>query len=81
VTKTDTTSEAWKTIFKKKNVPKKEARVAILVLNKIDFQPKVIKKDKEGQDVVMRISQFQLQIHQDLQPENLDLIRLTRLGF
>jgi hypothetical protein len=27
-------------------VPKKQAGVAILILNKIDFQPKVIKKDK-----------------------------------
>jgi hypothetical protein len=26
---------------------KKQAGVAILILNKIDFQPKVIKKDKE----------------------------------
>jgi hypothetical protein len=30
------------------NGPKKQSRVAILILNKIDFQPKVIKKDKEG---------------------------------
>ena len=27
---------------------KKQAGVAILISNKIDFQPKVIKKDKEG---------------------------------
>ena len=36
-----------KTIFQA-NGPKKQAGVAILILNKIDFQPKVIKKDKEG---------------------------------
>jgi exonuclease III len=28
--------------------PKKQAGVVILITNKIDFQPKVIKKDKEG---------------------------------
>jgi hypothetical protein len=30
------------------NVPKKQAGVAILVSNKIDFQPKVIKKRQGG---------------------------------
>ena len=30
------------------NGPKKQAGVAILILDKIDFQPKVIKKDKRG---------------------------------
>jgi len=29
------------------NGPKKKAGVALLILNKIYFQPKVIKKDKE----------------------------------
>jgi hypothetical protein len=36
-----------KTIFQANGV-KKEAGVAIQMSNKIDFQPKVIKKDKEG---------------------------------
>jgi hypothetical protein len=35
----------WNTIFQV-NGPKKQAAVAILILNKIDFQPKIIKKDK-----------------------------------
>ena len=39
--------KGWKTIFQAKG-PKKQAGVAILILNKIDFQPQVIKKDKEG---------------------------------
>ena len=39
--------KGWKTIFQA-NGPKKQAGVAILILNKIDFQPKDIKKDKEG---------------------------------
>jgi hypothetical protein len=36
-----------KTIFQT-NDPKKQALVAILILNKIYFQPKVIRKDTEG---------------------------------
>jgi exonuclease III len=36
--------KGWKTILKLK----KQAGVAILISNKIDCQPKVIKKDKEG---------------------------------
>jgi exonuclease III len=37
----------WKTGFQENSL-KKQAGVAILISNKIDFQPKVIKKDKEG---------------------------------
>jgi exonuclease III len=40
-------SKGWKIIFQA-NGPKKKVGVAILISNKIDFQPKVIKKDKEG---------------------------------
>jgi exonuclease III len=36
--------KGWKTIFQA-NVLKKQAGVAILISNKIDFQPKVIKND------------------------------------
>jgi hypothetical protein len=39
--------KGWKTIFQA-NGPKKQAGVAILISNKIGFQPKVTKKDKEG---------------------------------
>jgi hypothetical protein len=35
------------------NGPKKQAGVAILLSNKIDFQPKVIKKHKEGQGILV----------------------------
>ena len=38
----------WNTIFQA-NGPIKQAGVAILISNKIDFHPKVIRKDKEGQ--------------------------------
>jgi exonuclease III len=40
-------AKGWKTIFQA-NGPKKQAEVVILISNKIDFQPKVLKKDKEG---------------------------------
>jgi exonuclease III len=39
--------KGWKTIFQA-NGMKKQAGVAILILNKIKFKPKVIKKGKEG---------------------------------
>jgi exonuclease III len=39
--------KGWKTNFQANGL-KKQAGVAILILNKIDFQPKVIKKYKEG---------------------------------
>jgi exonuclease III len=39
--------KGWKTIFQANGL-KKQAGVAILISNKINFQPKVIKKDKEG---------------------------------
>ena len=39
--------KAWKTIFQANSL-KKQAGVAIVIANKIDFQPKVIKKDTEG---------------------------------
>ena len=39
--------KGWKTIFQA-NGHKKQAGVAILISDKIDFQPKVVKKDKEG---------------------------------
>jgi exonuclease III len=39
--------KGWKTIFQA-NCPKKQAGVVILISNKIDFQSKVFKKDKEG---------------------------------
>jgi hypothetical protein len=42
--------KGWKTIFQA-NVPKKQAGVAILILKKIDFQPNIIKKEKEGQEL------------------------------
>jgi exonuclease III len=45
--------EGWKTIFQA-NGPKKQAGVAILISNKIDFQLKVIKKDKEGHFILIK---------------------------
>ena len=50
MTKKDTT---WKTIFQT-NGPKKQAGVAILISNKIDYQLKIIKKDKEGHFILIK---------------------------
>jgi hypothetical protein len=61
VTNTDTTSEGWKTIFQE-NCPKEQARVTILISNKIDFQPKVIKKDKEGHFIIIKGKIYQDEI-------------------
>jgi hypothetical protein len=38
--------KGWKTIFQANN-PKKQAGITILISNKINFQPKVLKKDKD----------------------------------
>jgi hypothetical protein len=46
-------SERQKTIFQANGL-KKQAGVAILLWNKIDFQPKVIKKDKEGHFILIK---------------------------
>jgi hypothetical protein len=50
--------KGWKTIFQA-NGPKKQGRVVILISNKIDFQPKVIKKDKEGHFKLIKDQTFQ----------------------
>jgi exonuclease III len=42
----------WKTI--QANGPKKQAGIVILILNKIHFQPKVIKKGKEGHFILIK---------------------------
>jgi hypothetical protein len=41
------------------NGPKKQAELAIIILNKICFQPKVIKKDKEGHFILIKDKIFQ----------------------
>ena len=55
--------KGWKTIFQANGL-KKQAGVAILISNKIDFQPKVIKKDKEGHFILInsKILQEELSI-------------------
>jgi exonuclease III len=45
--------KGWKTIFQA-NAPKKQAGVAILISNKIDFQSNVIKKDREGHFILIK---------------------------
>ena len=45
--------KGWKTIFQA-NGPKKQAGVVILISNKINFQPKVNKKDMEGHFILIK---------------------------
>jgi hypothetical protein len=45
--------KVWKTIFQA-NGPKKQVGVGILISNKINFQPKVIKKDKDGHFILIK---------------------------
>jgi exonuclease III len=45
--------KGWKTIFQANGL-KKQDGVAILISNKIDFQRKVIKKDKEGHFILFK---------------------------
>jgi exonuclease III len=45
--------KGWKTIFQA-NDPKKQTGVAILISDKINFQPKVIIKDKEGHFILIK---------------------------
>jgi hypothetical protein len=45
--------KGWKSIFQANGL-KKQAGIAIQILNKIDFQPKVIKKDKEVHFILIK---------------------------
>jgi exonuclease III len=45
--------KGWKTILQPNGL-KKQAGVPILISDKIDFQPKVIKKDKEGHFILIK---------------------------
>jgi hypothetical protein len=46
--------KGWKTIFQANGL-KKQAGVAILMSNKIDFEPKNIKIDKEGHFILIKV--------------------------
>jgi exonuclease III len=50
--------KGWETIFQANGV-KKQLGVAILISNKINLQPKVIKKDKEGNFILIKVKIFQ----------------------
>jgi exonuclease III len=50
--------KGWKMIFQANGL-KKQPGVGILISNKIDFQPKVIKKDKEGHFILIKGKIFQ----------------------
>jgi hypothetical protein len=46
-------AKGWKTIFQA-NGTKKQAGVVILISDKIDFQPKITKKEKEGHIILIK---------------------------
>jgi exonuclease III len=50
--------KGWKTILQANGL-KKHAGVAILISNKINFQPKIIKKEKEGHLILIKGKIFQ----------------------
>jgi exonuclease III len=50
--------KGWKTILHANGL-KNQAGVAILISNKIDFQHKVIKKDKEGHFILIKVKILQ----------------------
>jgi hypothetical protein len=45
--------KSWKRIFQANGL-KKQAGVVILISNRINFQPKVIKKEKEGHFILIK---------------------------
>jgi hypothetical protein len=49
--------KGWKTIFQANGL-KKQAGVAILISNKINFQPKGIKKDKQGHFILIKVKSY-----------------------
>jgi exonuclease III len=53
--------KVWKTIFQANGL-KKQAGVSFLISNKIDFQPKVIKKDKEGHFLLIKAKIIQKEL-------------------
>ena len=53
--------KVWKTIFQANDL-NKQAGVAILISDKIDFQPKVIKKDKEGHFILIKGKIFEEEV-------------------
>jgi exonuclease III len=50
--------KGWKTVFQANDL-KKQVGVTILISNKIDFQPKVSEKDKEGHFILIKGKIFQ----------------------
>ena len=47
------------------NGPMKETRISILIPNKINFQPKVIKKDKEGHFILIKGKIYQEELNSE----------------
>jgi exonuclease III len=53
--------KGWKKIYQA-NGPRKEAGVAILISDKVDFKPTLIKSDKEGHSILIKGDKDQKEI-------------------
>jgi hypothetical protein len=45
--------QGWKKIYQA-NGPQKQAGVAMLISDKVDFEPKLVRRDKEGHFIVTK---------------------------
>jgi exonuclease III len=45
--------KGWKKIYQASS-PQKQARIAILISDKVDFKPTLIKRDKEGHSIITK---------------------------
>jgi hypothetical protein len=53
--------KGWKKIYQA-NDPRKQAGVAILNTDKVDFKPTLIKRDKEGHSILIKGETYQKEI-------------------
>jgi hypothetical protein len=61
--------KGWKKIYQA-NGPRKQAGVAILISDKVDFKPTLIKQDKEGHSILIKREIHQKEITVSLYAPN-----------
>jgi hypothetical protein len=59
--------KGWKKIYQA-NGPRKQAGVAILILDKADFKPTLIKQDKEGHSILIKVEIHTPKVSNNYQP-------------
>jgi exonuclease III len=64
--------KVWKKIYQA-NGPQKQAGVAILTLDKVDFKPTLIKRDKEGHSILIKEGIHQKEITINLHAPNINV--------